>query len=342
MRLPYFDYHEPATLEEALALMAEHRGDLRILGGGTELLPLMKFGLAKPSHIMNPGHLPSLRGVSAEDGTLRIGAMTTLAELSVSHEIRRTFNAIHEAVESVAAPPIRNVATLGGNLCQNSRCLFYNQSATWREEESPCLKAGGDACLAVPGGKKCFSVYQGDLAPAITALGGKIKIEKVGSSRLIPPDELFSGNAKQPIALNDDEMITAVLLPLPGGRVGSAYRKMRMRPAMDYPLLSVAAVVCVNDAGTIDAARVVIGAVAPAPLIAHEAGGLLLGQDPRKVDLDKVGQAAVGKTQMVDNLVLPASYRKKMIPVFVRRAVEGAVEQAMEHAIQTALGKENP
>jgi 4-hydroxybenzoyl-CoA reductase subunit beta len=329
VRLPSFDYHEPATLEEALALMAEHCGELRILGGGTELLPLMKFGLVKPSHIMNPGHLPSLRGIAAEDGALRIGAMTTLAELSASHEIRRTFNAIHEAVESVAALPIRNVATLGGNLCQNSRCLFYNQSATWREEESPCLKAGGDVCLAVTGGKKCFSVYQGDLAPAITALGGKIRIEKVGSSRLISADELFSGDAKRPIALSNDEMITAVLLPLPEGRVGSAYRKMRMRSVMDYPLFSVAAAVSVNDAGTIDAARVVLGASGPAPLIAHEAGGLLLGQDPRKVDLDKVGQTAAKKTQMVDNLVLPASYRKKMIPVFVGRAVEQAAKNAI-------------
>jgi CO/xanthine dehydrogenase FAD-binding subunit len=120
--------------------------------------------------------------------------------------------------------------------------------------------------------------------------------------------------------------------------VGSAYKKMRMRSAMDYPLLSVAAVVSVNDAGRINAARVVIGAAGPAPLIAHEAAGLLLGQDPRKVDPDKVGQAAARKAQMVDNLVLPASYRKKMVPVYVKRAVE----QAMERAIQTTPGKENP
>jgi 4-hydroxybenzoyl-CoA reductase beta subunit len=338
VRLPYFDYHAPVTLEEALALIPEHRGELRILGGGTELLPLMKFGLVKASHIMSPGYLPSLRGIAAEGGTLCIGAMTTLAELSASHEIRRAFNAVHEAVESVAAPPIRNVATLGGNLCQNNRCLFYNQSETWREERPPCFKAGGDVCLAVPGGKKCFSVYQGDLAPAIAAFGGTIKVEKKGSSRTIPVGELFTGDAKSPIALRDDEMITAVLLPLREGRAGSAYRKMRMRAAMDYPLLSVAAVVSVNDAGTINAAHVVLGAAGPAPLIAHEAEALLLGQDPRKVNLDTVGQTAAKRTQMVDNLVLPASYRKKMIPVFVRRAVEGAVENAMH----TALGKEKP
>jgi 4-hydroxybenzoyl-CoA reductase subunit beta len=342
VRLPYFGYYEPATLEEALALMAEHREKLRVLAGGTELFPLMKFGLAQPSHLVSSGNLPGLRGISVEAGALRIGAMTTLAELSASGEIRRMFNAVYEAAESVAAPPVRNVATLAGNLCQNSRCLFYNQSETWRKEKPPCFKAGGGVCLAVPGGKKCFSVYQGDLAPAIAAFGGTVKVEKKGSSRTISIAELFSGDAQNPIALSDDEMITAVLLPLPEGRVGSAYMKMRMRSAMDYPLLSVAAVVFVNDKGTIDAARVVVGAAGPAPSIAHEAIALLLGQDARKVDLDKVGQAAARGAIMVDNLVLPASYRKKMIAVFARRAVEGAIEQAIDKGIHIAPGEERP
>jgi 4-hydroxybenzoyl-CoA reductase subunit beta len=334
MRLPYFDYYEPATLEEALGLMAEHCGDLRMLAGGTEVLPLMKFGLVRPSHMMNPGNVSGLRGISAQDGIVHIGAMTTLTALSVSPGIRPNFNAICEAVESVAAPPIRNVATIGGNLCQNSRCLFYNQSEAWREEQPPCFKAGGDACLAVPGGKKCFSVYQGDLAPVLIAFGASIKVEKKGSSRTIPLEELFSGEAKHPIALSADEMVTEVLLPLPKGRVGSAYRKMRVRAAMDYPLLSVAAVISVNDAGRIDEARVVVGAAGPAPSIVQEVAELLLGQDSRSVDLDKAGQVAARRTQMVDNLVLPASYRKKMIAVFARRAINAA--------IQTALGEERP
>jgi 4-hydroxybenzoyl-CoA reductase subunit beta len=336
VRLPYFDYYEPATLEEALGQMAEHRGDLRILAGGTELLPLMKLGLVRPSYMMNPGSVPTLRGISERDGALRIGAMTTLTALFASDEIRRMFNAVYEAVESVAAPPIRTVATLGGNLSQDSRCLFFNQSETWREEEPPCFKAGGAVCLAVPGGKKCFSVYQGDLAPAIMAHGGTVRIEKKGSSRTIPVAELFTGDAKNPIALSADEMITEVLLPLPKGRVGSAYRKMRVRAAMDYPLLSVAAVISVNDAGRIDGARVVVGAAGPAPSTVQEVAELLLGQDPRKVDLDKAGQAAARRTQMVDNLVLPASYRKKMIAVFARRAIEGAIERAIDKGIRTA------
>ncbi len=328
MRLPYFDYHQPATLEEALGLMAEHRGALAILGGGTELLPLMKFGLVRPSHVMN-GNLSGLQGISMEDGALRVGAMTTLAALSASDRVRSAFNALYEAAESVAAPPIRNVATLGGNLCQNSRCLFYNQSETWREEKPPCFKAGGNVCLAAPGGKKCFSVYQGDLAPAISAFGGTITLGKEESSRTIPILELFTGDAKNPIALGHDELITDVLLPLPEGRTGSAYRKLRVRSAVDYPLLSVAAMISVNDKGTIAAARLVLGAAGPAPLIAERCAELLLGRKPETVDFGEIGQALIKGTQMIDNLELPGSYRRKMIPVFAKRAIEAAIEQAI-------------
>ncbi len=330
MRLPYFEYHEPATLGEALALLAEHRGALRILGGGTELLSLMKFGLRKPSQIISLGNLPSLRGISSENGALRIGAMTTLAELSASDEIRGTFNAIHEAVESVAAPPIRNVATIGGNLCQNSRCLFYNQSEVWREEKPLCFKAGGDVCLAVPGGRKCFSVYQGDLAPALMGFGARIKVEKKGSSRAIPLEDIFTGEAKHPMALSNDELITQVLLPVPEGKVGSAYRKMRMRSAVDYPLISVAAVLSLNGRGTIGKARLVLGAAGPAPSVVHEAGAMLLGKDPRDIEPDTVGQAVARGAQMVNNLELPASYRRRMIPVFAGRAIEAAIRSVQE------------
>ena len=310
--------------------MAEHRGALRVLGGGTELLSLIKFGLRKPSQIISLGNLPSLRGISSEDGALRIGAMTTLAELSASDEIRRTFNAIHEAVESVAAPPIRNVATIGGNLCQNSRCLFYNQSEVWREEKPLCFKAGGDVCLAVPGERKCFSVYQGDLAPALMGFGARIKVEKKGSSRAIPLEDIFTREAKHPMALSNDELITQVLLPVPEGKVGSAYRKMRMRSAVDYPLISVAAVLSLNGHGTIGKARLVLGAAGPAPSVVHEAGAMLLGKDPRDIEPDTVGQAVARGAQMVNNLELPASYRRRMIPVFAGRAIEAAIRSVQE------------
>ena len=330
MKLSYFDYLEPLTTDQGLQMLSERAGEVRLLAGGTDLLPRIRFRLVQPSCLLSLGSVAGLAWISEKDGLLRIGTMTTLTDLDQSNDVRRAFNALYEAVESVAAPPIRNIATVGGNLCQNSRCLFYNQSETWRKEKPPCCKAGGSVCLAVRGGKKCFSVYQGDLAPAIIACGGSIKVEKRGSSRIMPLEKLFSGNAEQPVALGNDEMITEVVLPVPEGRVGSSYRKLRMRSAVDYPLLSVAASISIDKQGRIDAARVVLGAAGPAPFIAREAGELLLGQDSLSIDLDNVGAAATWGAQMVDNLVLPAPYRRKMIPVFVRRAVEAAIQGAME------------
>ncbi len=334
MKLPYFEYLEPKTLDGALQGLSEYAGQARLLAGGTDLLPLVRFGLARPTQMISLSRLPGLKGVMRSNGGLRIGSMTTLAELLASEDAKESFTALCEAVELVAAPPIRNVATLGGNLCQNSRCFFYNQSKTWRQEQLPCFKAGGNVCLAVPGGKKCFSVYQGDLATAIMAFDGKMMVEKKGSARIVPLEELFSGEAKQPIALSPDEMITEVQLPLPKGRVGSAYRKMRVRSAIDYPLISVASVISLDAQGTIDAARVVLGAAGPAPSVAQEAADLLLGKALHDVDFDRVGDAVARGAQMVNNLELPATYRRRMIPVYARRAIEAA--------IQSALGKERP
>ncbi len=340
MRIPYFDYYEPVELGEALGLMAEHRGTMHVLGGGSDLLPRMKLGLVRPSQLMSLRNLANLSSISFKEGALCIGAMTTLAALSASDDIVHSFTAIHEALESVAAPPIRSVATLGGNLCQNSRCLFYNQSETWRKEKPPCLKANGDVCLAVRGGKKCFSVYQGDLAPAIASFGGMIRIEKKGSSRVVPIGELFTGDAKNPIALHDDEILTEVILPTVKGRVGSAYRKLRMRPAMDYPMLSIAAMISLNDAGTVESAAVVTGAAGAAPMIAEQGAELLLGKKREAIDPDEIGRVIGKGAQMIDNLELPGSYRRRMIPVFARRAIEAAVEQAINNAARAKSGKE--
>ena len=332
MKLPYFDYCEPRTRDELLTVLSEQAGKPFLIAGGTDILPLVRFGLAQPARLVSLRGVPGLKGVAIRDGELHIGCMTTLTELLSVEEVKGDFVAFREALEAVAAPPIRNAGTIGGNLCQNSRCLFYNQSKTWREEHSPCFKAGGDVCLAVPGGKKCFSVYQGDLACTLIAFGARIKIEKEGSSHSIPLEELFSGDAKRPIGLGNDEIITEVVLAVPPAGTGSAYRKLRLRSAIDYPLISVAATVSLNGRGTIGKTRLVLGAAGPAPSVAHEAEAMLLGKEPKHVDLDAAGQAVARGAQMVNNLELPASYRRTMIPVFARRAIEAAM--------MGALGKE--
>jgi 4-hydroxybenzoyl-CoA reductase subunit beta len=328
VRLPDFEYLEPQTLENLLDILAEHRGQAQILAGGTDLLPRMRLGLQKAAYVIGLKKLSVAKGIDLENGRLHIGALTTLAELIASPLVMQHCRALHEAARSVAAPPIQQVATLGGNICQNSRCLYYNQSDIWRKEQQACLKAGGERCLAVPGAKICFSVYQGDLAPAILALGGTLRIEKRGSSRTVPIERLFTGKGERPLDHGDDEFVTELLLQVPpeGGRSG--YRKMRMRSAIDYPLVSAAAFLLIDGSERITSARLVLGGIGPAPLVLARASEGLLGRQARSVDLDSLVADITKGTLMVDNLAAPASYRRRMAPILLKRTVRAALEPA--------------
>ncbi|MDR2018886.1 MAG: FAD binding domain-containing protein [Syntrophobacterales bacterium] len=332
MRLPYFYYREPITIEEAFSIMEEHHGGARVLAGGTDLIPLMKYGLETPSIIVSLRNLTDFKGIEAGDKEVFVGAMTSLADLSSSSVIRSNFPALHEAVGSVGAPPLRNVATVGGNIRQNSRCLYYNQSKTWRLEKPPCRKAGGDVCHAVPKGKKCFSVYCGDLAPALIALGGSVVVKAKNRERIIPLWDIFTGDGLTPFALAGDELIAGVTLPIPGKESGSSYVKMRVRPAVDYPLVSAAASVALDGEGRITKTDLVLGAAGPKPVVV-EAGQFLAGKTIDTVSFDALNELLHKGTQMANNLVLSGSYRRKMLPVVAGKAIRAA--------IRSITGKEN-
>jgi 4-hydroxybenzoyl-CoA reductase beta subunit len=325
MRLPNFEYCEPTTLEEVLSILGENQVEPRVLAGGTDLIPLLKYGLDLPSTIVSLKNVTALKGIHSQGKEVLIGAMTSLADLWSSAIIRDNFPALHQAVEAVAAPPIWNVATIGGNICQNSRCLYYNQSKAWRLERPSCLKAGGNICHAVPQGKKCFSVYSGDLAPALIALRSKVSIQKKNRSRITPLQDIFSGQGLAPIALAKNELVTGVILPLPGKGTGSSYVKMRVRSAVDYPLLSAAASVTLGVGRKIKETALILGAVGPTPIVVQTdhlfAPGTIELVDPKALsELLRPG------TQMVDNLALPGSYRRKMLPVVAQKAIQGALK----------------
>jgi 4-hydroxybenzoyl-CoA reductase subunit beta len=325
MRLPDFEYLEPETLEDVLALLENLQGEARVLAGGTDLLPLMKYGLEVPSTLISLKNVTPLKGISFRDKEVFIGPMTTLAELQGSPIIRDYFPALHQAVEAVAAPPLRYTGTIGGNLVQNTRCLYYNQSKAWRREKSPCFKAGGNCCHAVPKGKKCFSVYCGDLAPAVIALGGHLSIEGKNRVNVIPLPDLFSGNGLAPFNLTGDSLITGIIIPLPGKNSGSSYEKFRLRGAVDYPLVSAAASITLQKGWKIKKATLILGAVGPKPLIVNT--------DPFPPDLkaDGLNREAMDtllgkKAPMVDNLAMPGAYRKKMLPIVALKAIQRALE----------------
>lgn len=326
MRMPYFAFLAPSTLAEALSILAVDTGGRRVLAGGTDLIPLMKYGLEAPSTIMSLKNITGLRGITLEDKELRIGAMTTLTDLLSSPVIKEHFRALYQATAAVATPPIGNVATVGGNICQDSRCLYYNQSKTWRLERPPCFKAGGNVCHVVPKGKKCFSVYSGDLAPALIALKSRVAIERQGSCQVIPLLDIFSSRGKKPLILKKEELLTKIIIPLPEKGFCSSYVKMRVRPSVDYPLLSVTAFLSLNRGRKINEAIFVLGAVGSAPVVVSVTAQLRGEGVKNPENFDALDDILGKGLQMVNNLALPASYRRKMLPVLAKKAISAAVE----------------
>jgi 4-hydroxybenzoyl-CoA reductase subunit beta len=325
MRLPPFLYLAPRTCDEALAMMSRYGGKVRIVAGGTDVMNLLRQRLLTPSYVMSLKGVADLTGIKKKGGALVIAAGTTLRDIEEAPDIRRSFAAIAQSAKLVAAPPIRNIATIGGNLLQDTRCLFYNQSEMVRKAAPPCLKQGGKVCAAVSGSKRCFSVYQGDMAPSLIACNASAVVKKAGGSRTVPVEALFSGRGTRPLSIADDEILTHIIVPIPKGECGSSYQKLRLRTGLEYPLISSAVFVGVSKKGLIDRARIVIGAASPAPVIDEKAAACLVGRRPEEVDSGGVADQAVRAVRPVDNLALDGRYRKKMAKVFTKRAIEASL-----------------
>jgi CO/xanthine dehydrogenase FAD-binding subunit len=235
--------------------------------------------------------------------------------------------AISQAASEVGAPPIQNIGTLGGNLLQNSRCLFYNQSELVRSAAKPCLKVGGQLCHAVKSSKKCFSVYQGDTAPALLCFGATVKLQKKDSSRTCALAELFTGSGESPFSITKDELLTEVRVPLPPAGSRSSFKKLRLRGSLDYPLASAAVLLSFGN-GSISDASVAIGACGPAPVSVSAVTEALRGNSTGEADVSGAGELAAKLFRAADNLGVPGSYRRKMIKVMTARALREAIDQS--------------
>jgi len=322
MRLPPFHYLEPTNVEEALSMLHSHQGTVKIMAGGTDLLNHMKLRLMEPAFVMNIGNLKNLDGIDKGDAEIIFGANTKLKEIAGATLINEKFRAIAEAAFQVASPGVINMATIGGNILQNTRCLYYNQSGIVLSGLESCHKRGGIACLAVKGSNRCFSVYQGDMAPALVAFDAKCILQKKNSLRTISITELFTGNGVIPFTIGADELLTKIIIPKPKTMVGSAYRKLRFRGSIDYPLASAAAFVSVANDRKETIYRLVIGAAGAAPKV-------ITGVSC-EADVEKMAQKAYEQAEGVNNLQLPFAYRRKMISVLAKRAIAAAMDGMKE------------
>jgi len=331
MKLPKFEFIQPHSLQEACSLLGAHDTKAAILAGGTALMVGLRYGLIKPAVVIGLKGLTELDyvGRSGNSG-LAIGSMVSLETLEKSLLVLNEYPPLAQAVQLVAVPPIRNKATIGGNLCLNTRCIYYNQSEFWRSSVNACFKRGGDVCHAVEKGRRCQAVYQGDLGPVLLALGAEVKIASAKGEKVIPLAEFFTGRGEKPNILKPDEILVEVRIPPAGQGVVGVYEKLRIREGMDFPMAGAALMIKRTPSGTIEKAKLVLGAVGSSSVEVPKAATLLEGHKPTDDLLQSVSREAVDRVQAVGNLAINPSFRRKMVGVLVRRALRRALAMTPE------------
>jgi 4-hydroxybenzoyl-CoA reductase subunit beta len=319
--LPTFQLLRPKTLDDAVALMAKYDGEVKVVAGGTDLLPSMKQKLFTPAYVLDLRGVSELRGIHNITGEgFEIGALTTLTAIEHSPLIRREFPVLYEAVKTVASPVLRNMGTLGGNVCLDTRCLWYNQSLAWRKSCGFCLKKDGSLCHVAPGGKFCWAAFSGDTAPALLCLGAEIEVAGPSGLRRTPLSEFYVNDGIVRLHLAKNEIVTRIHLPESAAGWRGSYQKLRVRGSIDYPLAGVAVALKMNS-GRVEDARVAITAVNPAPHLLKDADAHLLGVSPTEEIAERIGELAARTAKPLTTSVLTPEYRREMVRVFAKRAV---------------------
>jgi 4-hydroxybenzoyl-CoA reductase subunit beta len=321
--LPRFTHHTPRTLDEAVALLAEHGASARLIAGGTDLVPNMKHGLVEPDHVISLGCVGELYGIGLEPGgSLRIGAMTPLETIAADPRVHQHARALAEAMGAVGGPHHRRMGTLGGNLCLDTRCVYYNQTYFWREALGFCLKKDGTACHVVASGKNCVAAASNDSAPTLMALGAEVELSGPRGARSLPVDDLYTTDGIQNLAKASNEIVVAVRVPVVAGRQ-SAFEKLRRRGAIDFPLLNVAARID-RQGGELAAVDVVVSALAARPKRVTAAARLAAGTPESARLWQTLGEAAYKQCRPLTNLDNDTEWRHEMVRVLAVRALERA------------------
>ena len=343
MSLPQFKLLRPRTIEDAVELLARHAGDgtsggarasgrpalIRVIAGGTDLIPSMRQKLFEPEYVLDLRGIGAVRGIRPDAaGSVEIGALTSLREIERSEFLRRHFRVLTEAAATVASPVLRNMGTIGGNICLDTRCLWYNQSLAWRKSCGFCIKKDGDLCHVAPGGTKCWAVFAGDTPPALLCLNAEIEIASARGARRVALRDFYTGVGDDYRALQPNELVTRVFLPASSADYSGVYRKLRVRGSIDYPLAGVAVALKRSSnghgVGHVADARVAITAVNPAPLVVKGVRELLAGKFVDEALAEAVGDLAAKTAKPLTTSALTPEYRREMIRVFAKRAVLAA------------------
>ncbi len=321
MALPEFKLLHPRSVADAVGQLEQHAGNIRIIAGGTDLLPSMRQQLFASQYLLDIRHIAELKSIRPQsDGGVEIGALVPLTTIEHSGFLRQHYPVLPEAAKTVSSPVLRNMGTIGGNICLDTRCLWYNQSLQWRKSCGFCIKKDGDLCHVAPSSTKCWAAFSGDTPPALLCLNAEIEIASAAGIRRMKLSEFYTGDGVDYRKLQPNELVTRVVLPALSAGYRSAYRKLRIRGSIDYPLAGVA-VVMKRSNGHIEDARIGITAVNPAPLLVRGATELLKGKRLTEELAEAAGDLAAKTAKPLTTSSLTPEYRRQMIRVFTKRAL---------------------
>ncbi|HIL87637.1 MAG TPA: 4-hydroxybenzoyl-CoA reductase [Deltaproteobacteria bacterium] len=324
LRLPPFEFLAPQSVAEAVALKAEHGADAMFVAGGTDLYPNMKRRQFEPPKLIGLSALQELHTLEFDEG-LTLGAGISLSKIASHPELQKRYPALAAAAALVSSPQLRSMGTIGGNLCVDTRCTYYDQSFAWRKALGFCMKKDGDICWVARSSPKCLAVSSSDCAPVAIVLDAEFRLVGPEGERTVPASAFYQNDGMAYLQKREDELLVSLKLP-PRDGWRMSYQKLRRRGSIDFPILGVATALRLAEDGTCAEARIVLGAVASCPLRAEGAEAALVGAAITPERIQQAAQLAAKLAKPMDNTDMSLGYRKKVTASFVAKALQAALE----------------
>ena len=324
LRLHSYQYHRPKDLNGAVELVGAHPEDAMLIAGGTDVMPNMKHRLFTPNHLIGISRLPELHGIWTTHDELIIGAAETLTDVSLNPLVQKYAHALAQAAGSVAGPQLRNMGTIGGNLCLDTRCTYYNQTYFWRNALGFCLKKEGSVCHVTKVGKKCVAANSADTPPVLMTLNAVIDLISPAGMRSVPVQDFFVADGIWNTVRRRDEIVTRVRVPLPPQSVVTSFTKVRQRNSIDFPLLNIA-LAADMDGDAFRDLRIVVSALGSRPRAVTGLDKVAIGRSLTAETIDGVAERAFQQCHPLENIIVDPDWRREMVRVYVKRALRGLI-----------------
>ncbi len=315
--MPNFQLHRPGTVDDAVKIKSESDEAL-FVAGGTDMLVNVRRGIEQPRNLVDLTAIASMKSITEDDDGLHIGGGVSLREIAESELIQKTYPAVAEAAAAVAGPTHQEYGTLGGNLCLDTRCLFYNQSEWWRQSNDYCLKERGDTCHVAPGGKRCFAAFSGDVAPTMLVYDAEVELAGPDGTRRIPLAELYKNDGMDHLALQPGELLTTVHLPKALAGQPSRYEKARVRGSIDFPLAGAAVRLVKDKDGSVKDMKIALTGVNPYPQVVTGLGDLIGGK-LGEAELDRIRETTRKQAKPMRTTTVAPWYRRRVVGALAKR-----------------------